>query len=107
MCLTPEAMQERKWGQFPVLRQVIQDERIPDHYYGLTPMSENIFNRIKDTTEIAILVKEYKQNITAQAQYMDREKIRNDLSKLEDILKNMYRFFDESIDEIGRLKRTL
>ena len=107
MCLTPEAIQERKWGLFPVMRQVIQDERIPDYYYGFTSISDNMLDQMMRTTEIAILVKEFKQNIKAQAQPLGRDEMYEDLCRLEGTLKQMHAFFGDAIDEISQLKKIL
>ena len=40
--LTPEALNERKRGQFPELRKILGRQGIPNDYYGPTSVSSNI-----------------------------------------------------------------
>jgi hypothetical protein len=59
--LTEEGSRERMWGKYPSLRKALENKRIPDSYYG--PISDNMFDAMVGFVTIAILVREYPQDI--------------------------------------------
>lgn len=69
MSLTPQALKERVWGPFPTLRTILETKAIPEHYYGASSASKNIFDQLQNFLKIAILVKE---NASAIAETGDK-----------------------------------
>ena len=61
--LTEEGSRERVWGKYPSLRKALENKRIPDSYYGPTSISDNMFDAMVRFVTIAILVREYPQDI--------------------------------------------
>ncbi len=61
--LTEEGSRERMWGKYPSLRKALENKRIPDSYYGPTSISDNMFDAMVRFVTIAILVREYPQDI--------------------------------------------
>jgi len=61
--LTEEGSREHMWGKNPKLRKALENKRIPDSYYGPTSISDNMFDAIVRFVTIAILVREYPQDI--------------------------------------------
>jgi hypothetical protein len=50
-------------GKYPSLRKALENKRIPDSYYGPTSISDNMFDAMVRFVTIAILVREYPQDI--------------------------------------------
>jgi hypothetical protein len=51
------------WGEISFNRKVLENKRITDSYYGPTSISDNMFDAMVRFVTIAILVREYPQDI--------------------------------------------
>jgi len=85
--ITLEDWNERMWGEYPTLKILLQDKKVPDVYYGLTSASESIFDRIQQLIKISILVREHL-NVKDQSKAVDQEKLKIDLNKLAENLES-------------------
>ena len=56
--LTEEAMWAREWEGFPRLGELLGGKRIPDHYFGYSSASDNVFDEIHRLMRISSLVRE-------------------------------------------------
>lgn len=64
MSLTRQASLELMWGSFPALRVILEKKRVPDHYYGPSSVSDNIFGQLSRLLQLTILIRENKAQIT-------------------------------------------
>jgi hypothetical protein len=103
MSLTPAAYRERKWGQFPVLRRALEDKKVPEHYYGLTSASDNMFDGLHRLLEIAVLVQEYDEHIREVGRLVGEAGMYKDLKNLESDLKSACLFFGKTIEHVQGL----
>ena len=93
--LNPEALENRKWGEFPELRKALKASQVPDEYFGPTSVSDNIFNRLERLTEVAIIVKERRSILEQAATPQNLQELKADLFRLENSLKMASGFFLE------------
>lgn len=105
--LTEEGYCERKWGPFPALRKALEDKKVPQDYYGLTSVSDNIFDKLVRLTEIAILVNEYRAGIEETAQSTGLEEMFCDLERLEGQLESASSYFNRGAEEVRVLMKRL
>jgi hypothetical protein len=83
--LTDKAAHEREWGRFPALWEILGKKEIPWHYYGATSVSDNRFDATTRLMEIAILIRENRDEITAAHSQELREELRRVAEALEAI----------------------
>ena len=107
MCLTEEAYRERKWGDYPALRQALENKEIPAKYYGFTTAHDNEFDAMNRLHQISVLVAEYKDHIRGTSQSVGREKMVEDLQQLEFQLEDAARSFKRTSEEVRELYATL
>ena len=103
MSLTEEAYRDRMWGFIPVLRQVLEDKKIPDHYYGFTSADDNIIDRIDRLMHITVLLLNHKSDIREKTQFLeqeDREAIIKDLRTVEQHLEGTSDFLLDAVRKI-------
>lgn len=93
--LTEAARRERKWGPFPSLRLVLEDKAIPDNYYGVSSVSDTMFDEINRLVEITILVREHESEIKEIAKSLGPAKLYQDLDLLQRRLDALSSFFKE------------
>ena len=105
--LTAEASRERKWGQYPTLRKALEDNRIPDRYYGPTSVSDNMVTELHRLVEIALLAREYESIIKATAHVIGPEAMSRDLERLHHELTNTASFFQEQAEYMEALRRKI
>jgi hypothetical protein len=63
MSLTEKALAERMWGSFPALRAILEFKTVPDHYYGSSTVSDNVFDQLGRLLKLSILIRENKAQI--------------------------------------------
>ena len=102
--LTEEASRERRWGSYPALRKVLEDKRIPDHYYGPSSFSDNMFDKIGRLLEIGILAYEQKGAIREYAQSVGKEQMYSDLHDLQSGLEYASAVFRELSEKVEKLR---
>ena len=109
--LTQDAMREREWGSYPVLRQAIENKELPWTYYGSSSISDNIFDSLPRQAKIALLIKEYEGQIREIATDKGCDGMAEDLDRLAAELEGTSRFFREMADIatnlVGTIRRDL
>jgi len=65
--LTEEGSKRRFWGPLVTLRQVLEGKSIPNHYYGISSVSDNMFAAISRLLELSVLVQENRAAIIEAA----------------------------------------
>ncbi len=107
--LTKEGYEARFWGPFSALRRVLKGKKVPDNYYGLTSVSDNIFEAMSRHLELAIVVREHEADLI-NAATVDADLGRALLSDLEGVrgmLHGASRHFADESDRIDRLLRDM
>lgn len=105
--LTDKAMRDREWNSFPALRQAFEDKRIPDVYFGLSSVSDNMFASLHRLLKISVLVREYEKNVRHLAQTVSHYEIYSDLRRLEEDLIRASSLFTNFAKEVGNVCRAL
>ena len=105
--LTESAYRERKWGPFPALRQVLEDKRLPDHYFGPTSVSDNFLSLKDRIIEIALLSHEYSDKLFKEENTDFRQALCQDLEKLWSGLNHIRSFIDDQMYNIETLNRKI
>lgn len=104
--LTEKAESERKWGWLPALRLILEPKRVPDHYFGPTSVSDNIFHRVHRLIEIGILVHENRSQIIEKMNGESKREIMNDLFELREAFSWAKREFQAAEDSIETLTKS-
>ncbi len=100
--LTEKAMYERMWGQFPMLGKILGTKQIPDHYFGYSSISDNVFDRIHRLMKISILIRENSDEIKIQLRSPElEEKVRRELHGVTKALEYVARQFHEESLEVA------
>ena len=105
--LSAEALKERMWGPFPALRVALENEDVPDRYYGFTSVSDNMFDALQRAAVLAVLIKEFAPKIKADATSVGAERMHHDLALLMRFLEHQRSFFDDSVEAAKRLSADL
>src|SRR4051812_7048233 len=105
--LSAQALEERMWAPFPVLRQALQGEKVPDLYYGFTSVSDNMFDRIQRAATLVVLIKEFRPKITEIGRLVGKEKMLQDLQLLQRIFEHEGFLFKEGIEIVRKLAADL
>ncbi len=105
--LSAEALKERLWGPFPVLRTVLESERVPDRYYGFTSVSDNMFDALQRAATLAVLVKEFAPKIKDLGDSVEKENLHRDLEMLKRFLEHERSVFDDGIEVVKKLSSDL
>ena len=100
MSLTEEAYEERKWGPFPALRQTLATKQIPDRYFGLSSVSDNMFARLNRLLEISVLVEEYGEEIADATPDVGVGETIRDIERLEEMLHDTANRFEAQAEQI-------
>jgi hypothetical protein len=112
--LSAESIEARKWAPFPTLSSILPDKRVPEHYYGPTSVSDNVFDRVNRLLEVLVIVRENTALIRAaiEAEVKQQEKLRTDgpppliqdLWNLEKAFSWARSVFDDGIRELHSLR---
>lgn len=105
--LTAEALSDRKWGHLPALRRLLEKKGIPPSYYGLTSVSDNMFNGLVHLTEIVVVVKEYETYIQENTELDDLPQLLKDLDWLKENLYSASSFFNKQAEFVNGLQRQI
>jgi hypothetical protein len=98
--LTREAISERKWGPYPKLRQVFQDKKMPDGFYGVTSVSDSMLEGMRRLIEIATLVDKHRADIKNAMPTLGRDELRKDLYHIQDELDRTSRLLCAMRDSV-------
>jgi hypothetical protein len=104
MSITNEEYHKRKWGHYPSLGVLLGALRIPDHYYGGSSISDNIFSWLNRLVEVAVTVEEYKGLFREASEPQLVERLPEDLRRLESELESAAKFFTEQAAVVRDLR---
>jgi len=104
--LTEEGYKTRFWGSFSALRRVLEEKKVPDHYYGPTSVSDNMFAAMSRHLELAILVREHAADLV-KAATVDTELGRALLSDLQDVKGMLHAASRQLADQSEGVERLL
>jgi len=105
--LSPEALHERMWESFPVLRQALETEQVPDRYCGLTSVSTNMFEELQRAATLVVLVKEFGPQIVGVANLVGKKEMHRDLENLRRLFEHERSLFDDGIQTVRKLTADL
>jgi hypothetical protein len=100
--ISADALNERMWGPFPALRELLESKQIPDQYYGLTSVSDNPFERVQRALKLAILIRHFGAEVVNATN--DRAALRKDLERLADLLRHFQEDFGDAVNEVRGLQ---
>jgi hypothetical protein len=103
MSITEQALAERKWSWIPSLRPILEAKRIPDHYFGSSSASDNIFDRLRRLIEIAILIKENRAEIIEKLRCAPDDEIAKDLLHVREAVRWGEEVFKRCAHEVEEL----
>jgi hypothetical protein len=104
MSLTKEAYYRRKWGHYPSLGVLLGALRIPDHYFGWSSASDNLFDWLNRLAEVAVTVKEHTGLLIDASDPQLVERLPEDLRRLESELESAAKFFTEQAAVVRDLR---
>jgi hypothetical protein len=109
-----ESIEARKWAQFPALGSILQNKRVPEHYYGITSLSDNVFDQVNGLHEVLVIVRENTALIAAAVKAEAKRQrehqtarpppLLQDLCNLESALGWARSLFDDAIRELHSLR---
>jgi hypothetical protein len=105
--LTDEAMRNRKWGNLPALRKMLESEPIPERYCGLTSVSDTVFQSLQRAAEIAVVATENENRICEQVAPNEIKMVCEDLERLTHMLRGASNFFTEHAERMEHLHKEL
>jgi hypothetical protein len=100
------------WGSFPALRVILEEKRVPDHYYGPSSVSDNIFGQLSRLLQLIILIRENKAQITealranmahkpvSEDDFCRISQLENDLSQLRSGYRWASKIFEDAAKEL-------
>ncbi|MBN2320367.1 MAG: hypothetical protein JXR49_14895 [Acidobacteria bacterium] len=105
--LIEKARRERKWGRFPILRDALEQKKIPDSYYGPTTVSDNVFNALERLIEITFLASENEDSIIETANSKGLIDMDRDLKTLIKELNYATSFFTDNAKNIQAIRKRI
>jgi hypothetical protein len=104
--LTFEALNERKWGGLPALRKVLESKRVPESHFGLTSVSDSVFDWFHRTLEVALTVTGNEPDIAKAAQ-ASSEELLADLRRLQEALRGVMSFVEDTSRNIRQIEEAV
>jgi hypothetical protein len=98
--LTEKGYQERMWGEFPAVREALQDKNLDEKCLGWTSVSDNMFEALPRTLKIGILARDNPDAISTAAQHIGWQAMNHDLETLAEKLKAAGAFLQDLAQEI-------
>jgi hypothetical protein len=95
--------QDRKWEWLPALSKVLASKRVPEHYYGPSSVSDNMFGQVVRLMELTILLRENQSEMVEGLDGKPQEGVLKDLLKVREALRMTERHFGamaEDVDDI-------
>ena len=84
-------------------QQALGNEQIPDRYYGLTSVSDNMFDALQRAATLVVLVREFGSNIEGTASVVGKENISKELWLMEHFFEHQRSFFQNGIEEVRKI----
>lgn len=103
--LTSEALADRKWGPFPALRALLQEGRPADRHYGSLSISDNVFQWMQRTLEIAILTRESEGLLNPSTVDGGPGALRADLAHLQEQLRQAARLLLDEATALAAIEQ--
>ena len=104
--LTLDALEERKWGRFPTLRRILEGRGVPASHFGLTSVSDNVFDWFHRTLEVALTVTGNEPDITKEA-HTSREELLADLRRVQDDLSATIAFIEYTSRDVRQIEEAV
>ncbi len=104
MSITDEEYHKRKWGHYPSLGVLLGALRIPDHYFGWSTASDNVFDWLSRLAGVAVTVKENTGLLSDATDPQLVERLPEDLRRLESELESAAKFFTEQAAVVRDLR---
>ena len=116
MSLTSEGLAKRLWRGSDLLRELLGDTRVPDHVYGPTSVSANIFTDADNLLTLSLLVLENSEVLTRrfseapaalaseEDQGQRRNRLGRELCELEDRLRVFGSRLNHMADRVASLR---
>jgi len=101
--LSHEALNERKWERYPSLGVLLGTHPVPDHYYGWSSISDNVFSRLNRVAEVAVTTKEHAALLRETTDPKLIQLLPEDLRALEHELESAARFFTDHAEAVRAL----
>jgi hypothetical protein len=101
--LTEQGLYERTWGHYPSLGKLLGAHKVPDHYYGWSSVSDNVFNWLDRLAEVAIIAKEYANLLRETTDPELTQRLVDDLHKLDRDLQAAARYFTDQTEIVRSL----
>ena len=107
MSLTHKTYQERKWGDLPELRKMIENKKIKDSdnklYWGFTSADDNTFDYLNRVFEILVLVEENQKEIIESTNEATYDQIIKDIGHFAKESKSIAYDFEQKIDNLHKI----
>jgi hypothetical protein len=107
MSLTHKTYQERKWGDLPELRKMIENKKIKDSdnklYWGFTSADDNTFDYLNRVFEILVLVEENQKEIIESTNEATYDQIIKDINHVAKASKSVAYDFEQKIDNLHKI----
>lgn len=103
--LSDYGLRERKWDGFPALRKVLETKPPSNHLYGLTSVSDNIFEAFQRFLDIAASAKDHKADLfsAVRSDPQFTESAIDDLRRLMNELKGIREHLSHEIEDLDKL----
>jgi hypothetical protein len=101
--LTDHAIYERKWGRYPSLGRLLVAHQVPDHYYGWSSVSDNVFDWLDRVAKTAVVTKEHAAILRGATDPQLIKSLPDELHELELQLVAAARFFTEHAEVVHSL----
>jgi len=93
------------WGRIPALGELLGNERIPDHYYGPSSISDNVFRKVRRLMEIHILIHENQDRIRSVMKRGDvaSRQLRKELEWVSKALAQTAQMFANESEQVEQI----
>ena len=102
--ISEEELSRRKWGKYSALGHILGERAVPEHYYGATSISDNVFNWLNRLANVAVVAREHKADVVNAADKDFANRLPDDLTMLENELRAASEFFVEHADIVRLLR---
>lgn len=100
-------MDERKWGRFPALRRILESKGLPASLCEQMSVSENVFDRIRRTLEIALSAFEAEPDIAKAAFATGPNEMLDDLERVRRELDAAMSFIEDASRKVRHIEETI
>jgi hypothetical protein len=105
--LTEKAQSDRKWGWLPELRSILEPKRVPEHYFGASSVSDNIFDWLRHLIEVEMLIQENRNQIIEKLHSEARDGVLRDLNRVRDAFRQAKSELEGAEERLGNVMRSV